>query len=494
MSVKAWAKQFNDLEPITEEQKRFHARQSAEYIIVNNKEGDCTCPKCGKQLRLGKTKHKSEFVCPECSSKLIIQHAWRASKRLETINWMAIPKVINPHVLCLRYVLAYQNATSTMAVYEAARMFISDKYVDPEFYCLGTHGWSRGRSPYFRTDTYMTPNRFWCRYADPYMPGFFEEIDKLECFKYYSSRNEYDETCIVTQLIYMIHAAKLNEKLAKVGMKNMVDDHREYFCNHGDRCYPANYKANSLKEMLGLDKPKFALLKKFPSWSFWIYLKSHSNVNTGQLEAAKGDVNRYEYVRGTLNKIGVSFNKLNAYLDNVSVAEHRHYLDTLERLGYDLKSTYYTLPKNFAEADERVTDEYMQRFDARAYKARQKNDRLIKKISDGLRKMDGLKEFLNGSKGLLVYVPESTKELQAEGRRMNNCIGSYSDRIAEGKTLVFFVRKMDNPTASYVAFEYHNGEVIQCRYDHNRNVVDTEIINFVDAFSNVLRENKVLCA
>jgi hypothetical protein len=111
--------------------------------------------------------------------------------------------------------------------------------------------------------------------------------------------------------------------------------------------------------------------------------------------------------------------------------------------------------------------------------------------------MPDLQEFLGKSKGLLVYVPESARDLVTEGRLLHNCIGNYVDRVAEKKTLVFFVRKLDAPQAPFVAFEYANGEVLQCRYDNNRAVKgDTEegakILNFVEAFAQKLRENHVL--
>ena len=121
-----------------------------------------------------------------------------------------------------------------------------------------------------------------------------------------------------------------------------------------------------------------------------------------------------------------------------------------------------------------------------------KQSRLIKKISNGLRKTDDLQEFLQGSNGLLVYVPESAEDLLKEGRHLHNCIGTYIDRIAEGKTLVFFVRRLNDINAPFVAFEYCNGEVVQCRYDKNEAVKDDKIINFVDAFAERLRKNKVL--
>jgi hypothetical protein len=43
-----------------------------------------------------------------------------------------------------------------------------------------------------------------------------------------------------------------------------------------------------------------------------------------------------------------------------------------------------------------------------------------------------------------------------------------------------------------VAFEYVNGEVVQCRYDYNKAVDDEKIISFVDAFAKRLRENNVM--
>ncbi len=126
--VKAWAEQFNaKLKPITKAQKLYHQKNSAQYLFITpeNKEGgDYTCPKCGKKLHLGKTKHKSELVCPSCTNKLIVQHTWRMSKYLEIIRWMVVPTTVNDHVLCLRYVLAYQDRDKPMVVREAAREYI----------------------------------------------------------------------------------------------------------------------------------------------------------------------------------------------------------------------------------------------------------------------------------------------------------------------------------------------------------------------------------
>ena len=492
--TKAWAMNYNNLKPITETQKKHHAQQSARWIFVHDKTGNATCTRCGKEINVGHTKHKSELVCPNCTNKLIVQHEWRMSQKIEVINWMVVPKVINDHTLCLRYVLAYQSANKPMYVTEKARMFIDEKRVEPEYYCLGVNGWEKGKSPYFRRDCMITPNRFFCMYADIYPRRFHEEIDKLDCFKHYSSRIEYDPTRMPSQMIYHIHSAKLNEKLTKVGLDCIVKEHLDYFLGHYDRVYPMNYKATDLISMLKLDKPRFNLLREFPSRRFMFYLQSNKNVDVNKLRAVKGDVSKYEYVDSMAKTIGVSFTKLNKYLENVNYNEHRHYLLNLQTLGYNIKDTYYSLPKDFDEADERITDEYLKKFDKQGYNAKRKNNRLIKKISDGIRKLPNLKEFLDGSRGLLVYVPESSQDLEKEGREMHCCLGTYPQRVAEGKTLIFFVRKLDNPTAPFVAFEYCNGDVVQCRYERNEEVKDTEIIKFVNDFSAMLRQNRVMCA
>lgn len=485
---KCWATAFNKkLRPITEAQKRYHAKVSAKYLFIDNENGDCTCPKCGKQLHLGKTKHKSKLVCPNCTNKLIVQHTWRMSKYLETINWMVIPKTINNHVLCLRYVLAYQVGNNSMKVSEEARMFIDEYHAEPEYYYQSNGKWFKGKTTYFRTPCYLAANKFWCMNAYEYPRNFFKEIDKMDCFKYYSSQKEYDFSCFSSQLLYQIRSARLNEKLSKVGLNKLVEGHRHFFCTHNDRCYSINYKATSLIDMLKLDKPRFNILKKHGDYTTLDFLQREKNLNLRNFEVVGCSPGLYKKVNEIVYKTSISFTKIASYLNGVNYHEYTHYLDNLEKLGYNLSDTYYSLPKDFKEADRKITIEYMEKYEKEKLEKQRAKDTLIKNISDGIRNMSGLKEFLNGSEGLLVYVPESARDLIEEGKAMNNCIGTYVDRIAEGKTLVFFVRQLNNPTAPFVAFEYHNGKVVQCMYKRNEKVEDTKILDFVNRFANVLK-------
>lgn len=483
---KSWAEPYMKLSPVTDYQLRYHWEHTAKYIFVHDKNGSATCSRCGKELHLGKTKHKQDIECPECKAKMNVQHEWRMSKSVEIINWMVIPKVVDD-TLVLRYVLARQVMNKEPFVGEVARMVINENHVDAEFFTFCQGKWIKGKGNYFRTPCYMMPNRYFCLEAYEYPRNFFKEIDKMSCFKYYSAQKEYSFRSYSSQLQYQVRSARLNEKLYKVGLKGLADYHRNYFINHNDRCYDQNYKATSLMGMLKLDKPKFDILKKHDSYSMLAFLQSEKNFNVRNFEFVGGSITKYKNANEVVNKTSISFTKIASYLDDKNYYEYSHYLSNLEKLGYNLSDIYYVLPKDFKAADAKITREYMEMFEKEKLEKAKAKDVLIKKISDGIKEMPNLKEFLGGSNGLLVYVPESSRDLIEEGATLHNCLGTYVDRVAEGKTLVFFVRKLDNPTAPFVAFEYHNGTVVQCRYDHNEPVKDTEIISFVNRFAEALK-------
>ena len=413
------------------------------------------------------------------------------SQYLEVINWMVIPKAIDSHTLCLRYVLAYQKRNEPMTIEECGRMFIDEYRAEPNYYWKNTKGeWIYGRGGYFRSASYFMPNRFDCHSAYEYPRNFFKEINKLDCFKYYPAEKEYDLRSFSTQLHYVVRSARVNEKLIKAGLKNIADYHRSYYMQHEDRTYPLNNKATSLVDMLKLNKSRFKLLKENPTYETLSFLQKNADINGDLFRGVNFNSAKYVKVLELSEEIGVAWSKMLAYLNKseINCYEYSHYLSVTKGLGYDIKDSYYSMPKDFRMADKKVTEEYDKKLDEERIAKLSEKDALIKKISDGLRQMPDLQDFLNGANGLLVYVPESAKDLVEEGRALHNCIGTYVDRIANGKTMVFFVRKLDNPTAPFVAFEYYNGKVVQCRYDHNVTVVDTEIIDFVNRFADVLRK------
>lgn len=66
------------------------------------------------------------------------------------------------------------------------------------------------------------------------------------------------------------------------------------------------------------------------------------------------------------------------------------------------------------------------------------------------------------------------------------CVGTYVQRVAEGKTKIFFVRKADAPDVPYFTMEYQ-GKVVQCRGDHNCGM-PPEVQAFVNVFEKKMQE------
>ena len=45
----------------------------------------------------------------------------------------------------------------------------------------------------------------------------------------------------------------------------------------------------------------------------------------------------------------------------------------------------------------------------------------------------------------MIVSPKDMKDLFEEGRKLNHCVGSYSDRIIAGTSCIMFIRKTEDP-------------------------------------------------
>lgn len=88
-------------------------------------------------------------------------------------------------------------------------------------------------------------------------------------------------------------------------------------------------------------------------------------------------------------------------------------------------------------------------------------------LSDNLKRLN----FLNGLtfNDYIVVVPQQLSDLQNEGSQQNNCVGYYyNNSIKRGENLIYFMRKISNPTKS----------VVTCRYNIESNrTVEHRIVN-----------------
>ena len=104
-------------------------------------------------------------------------------------------------------------------------------------------------------------------------------------------------------------------------------------------------------------------------------------------------------------------------------------------------------------------------------------------------KYDGIVEKANkhAPDELFIAVPGSSHDIIDEGQQMHNCVGSYITTVAKGQTVVFFIRKKDEPQTSFVTAEYRQGGLRQIYYKNNRPVHDEKIRGLAESFCSYAR-------
>ena len=87
-----------------------------------------------------------------------------------------------------------------------------------------------------------------------------------------------------------------------------------------------------------------------------------------------------------------------------------------------------------------------------------------------------LKQYEYHDSRLEVIAPKTPKDIIEEGRNNHNCVGSYVESHASGKSYIFFIRKLDNLEKSYITVELDNNlsKVKQAFYSYNKELNTTD--------------------
>lgn len=150
-------------------------------------------------------------------------------------------------------------------------------------------------------------------------------------------------------------------------------------------------------------------------------------------------------------------NKLsNAYTDWMD------YIGFCKELRYDLKNEFILYPKNLKQAHDRAADLVKAKRDREEAKRQQKMRNKIQVMSKELNEKYGM-EY----KGLIIRAPQNADEITKEGQTLHHCVGTYIKNIADGFTVVLFIRKEETPDEPYCTMEVRDRKIIQCRGKNN---------------------------
>lgn len=194
------------------------------------------------------------------------------------------------------------------------------------------------------------------------------------------------------------------------------------------------------------------------------------------------------------NTMALNNNKFNYYLNNLTFIEklNKSYVVSAKNLEIyshilrdmkDILDFAYTL-KDLTIIDTNRGINYNLKLYATAYGERENT-----LLSDNLKRLN----FLNGLtfNNYVVVVPQQLSDLQNEGSQQNNCVGYYyNNSIKRGENLIYFMRKINNPTKSVVTCRYNieDSRTVEHRIANN-SWTNNEQEEIIDKIDEIIRKN-----
>jgi len=124
--------------------------------------------------------------------------------------------------------------------------------------------------------------------------------------------------------------------------------------------------------------------------------------------------------------------------------------------GYDLNDPDLLWPDRLKREHDRLA----------AKQKREANAARDAKIEAQARKLE---QFAMTMDGITIRPARSAGELEAEGKCLHHCVGSYAERVAKGETYIFFIRREAEPDMSWFTLNLDKAKrnVIQNRGSRN---------------------------
>lgn len=187
-----------------------------------------------------------------------------------------------------------------------------------------------------------------------------------------------------------------------------------------------------------------------------------------QWALAKERFDREEQERREAAKKGAAYYS-RSFRDNTEEIFRDYLLDCVT-LGLDLNDRAVLLPKDLDAAHRRTI-------------AQVKHKANEPKRAEFHKRAGKLEKWRYEAGGLLIRPAADADELIAEGASLHHCVGGYADRMADGETAIFLVRRLDAPDEPYYTLELKNRSVVQCRTLHNASYEGNQAVyDFVAAW------------
>lgn len=204
----------------------------------------------------------------------------------------------------------------------------------------------------------------------------------------------------------------------------------------------------------------------------------------------KGITNSDRYKPLKMLFIGEALERFYKYLqkNNTDCASYFDYYKACEYLKLDMTEEKNLLPHDFKRWHDERIEQYKTLWHAEQERWRKENAIRVEN-----ERTQRIAQFAAVSKtysplttctqnGLIIVIAKTPADLVQEGQALSHCVGGidYTKRMADGKSLIFFVRNETTPDVPFVTLEYSVSEkkVLQC-YAYKNTTPDKTVLDFV---------------
>lgn len=464
-----------------------HREVMPQYIFYDYQRkapGHAYCTACRHEVRIAAAKHNTSGLCPRCKKKITFKCRGRRGRIFDRETVQVLQKA-EGNGLVLRIIKVYRSFADSdipnhFEIWENARQFITlsssgQCSVDAYYYHhkagYDLTPWCNGYRPVFDRWKYnftadMSGVLYQRNLSDTLKdtPWAYSQLEAFSSIASFSG--------VATFLSAYIKRPKI-EHLIKMKLYRLVSG-----IIYGGYSYSAlqaiNFNGENMRAILGIDRPYFPLLRELnpsidqlhlirqllqadhkPSTEQikWFIASKISNADAAKELLAHMSVHKLQrYVEQQFApEDEAALKRVDYYKINTLITDYHDYLCMCKELQYDVKNSFILFPRELKAAHDSVAKTLKDKRTAEHEKA----------IAGSFDEWQ--KRYQYQSKELMMIPPHSAKEIVDEGAALHHCVRLYVKNVAEKKSVILFVRSVDEPDKSLCTVEVKDGQVTQAR-------------------------------
>lgn len=464
-----------------------HREVMPQYIFYDYQRkapGHAYCTACRHEVRIAAAKHNTSGLCPRCKKNITFKCRGRRGRIFDRETVQVLQKA-EGNGLVLRIIKVYRSFADSdipnhFEIWENARQFITlsssgQCSVDAYYYHYKAGydltPWCNGYRPVFDRWKYnftadMSGVLYQRNLSDTLKdtPWAYSQLEAFSGIASFSG--------VATFLSAYIKRPKI-EHLIKMKLYRLVSG-----IIYGGYSYSAlqaiNFNGENMRAILGIDRPYFPLLRELnpsidqlhlirqllqadhkPSTEQikWFIASKISNADAAKELLAHMSVHKLQrYVEQQFApEDEAALKRVDYYKMNTLITDYHDYLCMCKELQYDVKNSFILFPRELKAAHDSVAKTLKDKRTAEHEKA----------IAGSFDEWQ--KRYQYQSKELMMIPPHSAKEIVDEGAALHHCVRLYVKNVAEKKSVILFVRSVDEPDKSLCTVEVKDGQVTQAR-------------------------------